>query len=258
LLMEADLDYIGATRRDRIIAEQFRRQHQKRLEWIARWLDRFGWTFDLLPAYLSEHFPYLANRGGEALRALVAACVLDHDDIATLALSIEGLKSVMEFAADGRHGPRKLPTGLPDPVVSLRALWQPVNRTKRPRTDLFELPCFPSYDRASRKRILAYLRRHRRATRGWVKVVLGQGKRDPWTVVKSRMRDVLLRTDLWSDQILVLRAVQTLTMLDLQHNCELVWNLGGYTRPEPGDAEPDAQPPRPPLRHEEQPVEAGL
>jgi hypothetical protein len=43
------------------------------------------------------------------------------------------------------------------------------------------------------------------------------------------MRDVLLRTDLWSDQILVLRAVQSLTMLDVQHNCELVWNLGGYT-----------------------------
>jgi hypothetical protein len=244
LLMEADLDYIGATRRDRIIAEQFRHQHQKRLEWIARWLDRFGWTFDLLPAYLSEHFPYLANRGGEALRALVAACILDHDDIATLALSIEGLKSIMEFAADGRHGPRKLPPGLPGPVVSLRALWHPVNRTKRPRTDLFELPCFPSYDRASRKRILAYLRRHRRATRGWVKVVLGQGKLDPWSVVKARMRDVLLRTDLWSDQILVLRAVQTLTMLDLQHNCELVWNLGGYTHPEQAGIEPNGGPTR--------------
>ena len=95
LLMEADLDYIGATRRDRIIAEQFRRQHQKRLEWIARWLDRFGWTFDLLPNFLSEQIPYLANRGGEALRGLVAACILDHDDIATLALSIEGIKSIV-------------------------------------------------------------------------------------------------------------------------------------------------------------------
>jgi hypothetical protein len=43
------------------------------------------------------------------------------------------------------------------------------------------------------------------------------------------MREVLLRTDLWSDQVIVLRAVQTLTMLDVQHNCDLVWNLGGYT-----------------------------
>jgi hypothetical protein len=239
LLMEADLDYIGATRRDRIIAEQFRRQHQKRLEWVARWLERFGWTFDLLPDYLSEQIPYLANRGGEALRAVVAACTLDHDDIATLAFSIEGLKSVMEFAADRRQSPYKLPAGLPDPIVNLRTLWHPVNRNKQPRSDLFELPCFPSYDGAARKRILVYLRRHRRVTRGWVKVVLGQGSRDPWAVVKARMRDVLLRTDLWSDQILVLRAVQTLTMLDLQHNCELVWNLGGYTHPEQGGIDPN-------------------
>ena len=244
LLMEADLDYIGATRRDRIIAEHFRRQHQKRLNWIARWLDRFDWSFDLLPNYLAEQIPFLANRGGEALRALVAACILDHDDMATLALSIEGLKAVMEYAGDGRHDPRRLPLGLPDPVVNLRTLWHPVNRIRRPSAELFELPCFPSYDRASRKRILAYLRRHRRATRGWVKVVLGQGARDPWAVVKARMRDVLLRTDLWSDQILVLRAVQTLTMLDLQHNCELVWNLGGYTHTEQAGIEPNGAPPR--------------
>jgi hypothetical protein len=245
LLMEADLDYIGATRGDRIIAEQFRRQHQKRLEWVARWLDRFGWTFDLLPNYLSDQIPYLANRGGEALRAVVAAYVLDHDDIATLSLSIEGLKAVMEYACNGRQDPRKLPPELPDPVVNLRRLWHPVNRVnKRPLADLFDLPCFGSYDPASRRRIISYLRRHRRVARGWIKVVLGQGSRDPWAVVKARIRDVLLRTDLWSDQILVLRAVQTLTMLDLQHNCELVWNLGGYTQTEQAGVDPAVGPPR--------------
>ena len=69
--METDLDYIGATRQDRIIAEQVRRQHQQRLEWVLRWLDRFGWSFDELPAYLAREIPFLANRGGEALRALL-------------------------------------------------------------------------------------------------------------------------------------------------------------------------------------------
>ncbi len=29
-------------------------------------------------------------------------------------------------------------------------------------------------------------------------------------------------------------------MLDLQHNCELVWNLGGYTRTDLGGNEPGA------------------
>jgi hypothetical protein len=257
-LMDTDLDFIGATRQDRIIAEQVRRQHQERLEWILRWLDRFGWTFDELPAYLAKEFPFLANRGGEALRALVAACILDHNDIATLALSIGGLKRVFAHAADPSEDPKEIASGLPEPVVNLRRLWHPVHRCKRPVVDLFELPCFPAYNSAQQRRILRYLSRHRRVVRGWIKVVLGQGARDPWATVNARMRDVLLRTDLWSDQILVLRAVQSLTMLDLQHNCELVWNLGGYTRPEPGDAEPDAQPPRPPLHHEDQPVAAEL
>ncbi len=252
LNIEADLDYIGATRRDRIIAEQLRRQHRKRLALIARWLDRFGWTFDLLPGYLADQIPYLANRGGEALRGLVAACILDHDDMATLALSIEGLKSLLEYAHDGRQDPKKLPPDMPDPVLNLRRLWHPVHRSRRPLNDLFELPCFPSYEPAARRRVAAYLRRHRRVARGWVKVVLGQGARDPWAVVKARMSEVLLRTDLWSDQILVLRAVQTLTMLDLQHNCELVWNLGGYVHPEQGGVEPGCAPARSGVHAEEE------
>ena len=72
------------------------------------------------------------------------------------------------------------------------------------------------------------------------------------------MRDVLLRTDLWSDQILVLRAVQTLTMLDLQHNCELVWNLGGYTHPEQAGIEPNDGPPRSGTQPDEEPVSSSM
>ena len=84
-------------------------------------------------------------------------------------------------------------------------------------------------------------------------MVLGQGGLDPWATVKGRMRDVLLRTDLWSDQILVLRAVQSLTMLDVQHNCALVWDLGGYTSAEPGGTEPEARPRDTILKRDDEP-----
>ncbi len=161
---------------------------------------------------------------------MVTACVLDHDDISTLAFSIEGLKRVLAHGADATLDGATLPPGLPDPVINLRNLWHPVPRLRRPLADLFAMPCFPMYDQAQRSRILIYLRRHRRAVRGWIHVLLGQGGDDPWATVRARMREVFLRTDLWSDQVLVLRAVQTLTMLDVQHNCELVWSLGGYTR----------------------------
>ncbi|WP_165228910.1 ion transporter [Aquisphaera insulae] len=230
-LIEGDLDYIRASRQDRIVAEQIRMGHSRRLQWIGRWLERFGWTFDGLPAFLAAEIPYLSDRGGEALRALVAACVLDHDDIATLASSIEGLARVMTHGADPEVDISLLPPNLPDPVINLRRLWHPVPSVRRPAADLFNLPCFSSYGPAERGRILAYMKRHRRAVRGWVKVVLGQGGADPWAVVRARMREVLLRTDLWSDQIIVLRAVQTLALLDVQHNCNLVRSLGDYDAP---------------------------
>jgi hypothetical protein len=229
--LETDLDFIGATRRDRVILEQIRAGHQRRLEWIARWLDRFGWTFAELPHRLLQDAPFLMNRGGEALRAIVAACILDHDDIATLALSIEALDRILAYAAEASSDPGSVPVGLPDPVESTRLLWRPIRRLRRPVSDLFRLPCFPQLNRMQQRRVLRYLRRHRRLVRGWIRVVLGQGGDDPWDVVRRRLREVLIRTDLWSDQILVLRAVQTLTMLDVQHNCELVWSLGGYEDP---------------------------
>ena len=183
--MESDLDFIGALRQDRIIAEQIRSGHQRRLHWIGRWLQQFGWTFDKLPDYLAREIPFLTNRGGEAVRALVAACVLDHDDITTLAISIEGMKRVMNHGADDSLDGKLLPPGLPDPVVNLRKLWHPVPRVRRPVAELFNLPCFPAYDQAQRRRILTYLRRHKRAVRGWIHVLLGQGGDDPWATVRA-------------------------------------------------------------------------
>ncbi|MDG3006988.1 hypothetical protein [Paludisphaera mucosa] len=233
--MEADLDFIGASRKDRIVAERIRRDHQRRLAWTARWLARFGWTFDELPAFLSREVPFLANRASEALRALVSACVLDHDDLATLGQSIEAITALAAYAADPASDLRRLPPGLPDPVVNPRRLWRPVPRQGPAFRRLFDLPAFAAYDPAARKRIVAFLRRHRRVTRGWYRVVMGQGGADPWAEVRARLHEVLLKTDLWSDQILILRSVQTLTMLDVHHNCELVWSLGGYEDPEPDE-----------------------
>ena len=211
---------------------------------MGRWLDRFGWTFDLLPGYLAEEIPYLANRGGEALRALVAACILDHDDIATLALSIEGLKAVMEYACDGRQNPQEAAARscLTRSSTCARSGTPCIGEASGPFPTSSSCRVFLRTTRHPAGESSRTCKRHRRMTRGWIKVVLGQGARDPWAVVQSRMRDVLLRTDLWSDQILVLRAVQTLTMLDLQHNCELVWSLGGYTRTDQAGIEPNSGP----------------
>ncbi|WP_169972698.1 ion transporter [Tautonia rosea] len=232
-LMEIDLDFIGASRHERVMAERFRNQQHDRIEWLNHFLSEFQWNFDNLPEMLGRDLPHLTDRRGEVIRALVTAWVADHDDVATLGLAVLAMRRVVSYAADSDSDPRQLPEKLPDPPNLSEPLWHRIQDVRRPMDDLLELPCFPRYDAEQRLRITAYLRRHRRAVREWVRVIRGQGGPDPIETLRTRFVEVMLRTDLWSDQILTLRAVQTLTMLDVQHYIELVWNLGGYDRLSP-------------------------
>ncbi|CAN5666732.1 hypothetical protein BH23PLA1_BH23PLA1_30090 [soil metagenome] len=232
-LIERDLDFIGATRHERIMAERMHEDQRQRLLRIGRWLGSFGWDFHSLPAMLDRDFPHLANRTAEVIRALVTAAIVDHDDIYTLCASIDALRLLMAHGADPKADPHLLPTGLPEPMIVRQPLWYSSKEPRRPVPDLLNRPCFPNNDEVQHRQILRYLRRHRKYVRGWLVVLQTQGGPDPVETLRSRFQAVLLRSDLWSDQILVLRTIQTLTMLDVHHYGELVWKLGGYDQLEP-------------------------
>lgn len=231
--MEIDLDFIGASRHERVMAERFRNRQRGRVDWLNQLLAEFDWNFEHLLQLLERDLPHLTDRRGEVIRALVTAWVADHDDVATLGLAVLAMRRVVAHAADPEADPRQLPEGLPEPPNFSEPLWHRLQDVRRPMDDLLESPCFPKYEAEQRLRITAYLRWHRRAVRAWVRVIRGQGGPDPIETLRTRFIEVMLRTDLWSDQILTLRAVQTLTMLDVQHYTELVWNLGGYDRLSP-------------------------
>lgn len=232
-LMEIDLDFIGASRHERVMADRFREAQRARIARFSRWLDEFGWDFDGIAGDLSRDLPYLLDRRAEVLRALVTAWVADHDDVDTLGTSIDAIRAVVSHAADPSSDPRRVPEGLPEAPGKGVPLWHKVQDVRRPISDLLDLPCLPSLDEDGRERAARYLRRHRRALRGWTRILRGQGGPDPVATLRARLAEVMLRTDLWSDQILTLRTVQTLTMLDLQHYTELVWTLGGFDRLNP-------------------------
>ena len=232
-LLETDLTFIGANRRERLAAEQLRRQQRQRVRWIGQWLDRLGWDFHSLPGYLSEEFPYLADRSAEVIRAMVTAFVVGHDDVDVLAASIEGLEKVLAHAADQGSDLRELPVGLPASVDRRLPRWYSPCGPKRALADLFSMTGFSTYDRSQRQRIEQCLRYHRRVIGGWLDVLLTQGGSDPVEVLRHRLRGVIRRTDLWSDEIIALRTIQTLTMLDVYHYCEMVWKLGDYDQLHP-------------------------
>src|SRR5690606_27520300 len=108
------------------------------------------------------------DRSGEVIRALVTAAIVDHDDIYTLGCSIDAFRLLIEHANHPEANLRTLPDGLPEPLIVRRPLWYPNKEPRRPLPDLLNLPCFAPIDAAQHRRILRYLRRHRKYVRGWL------------------------------------------------------------------------------------------
>ncbi|QDU60634.1 hypothetical protein Pan216_14810 [Planctomycetes bacterium Pan216] len=231
--LDKDLDFIEASRRDRLVAERLRREHQRRLRWIHDWLREYGCNHDQLPTYLQRHAPHLVDRSAEVTRAVVTAFVIDFDDIYSLASAIDGLRRIMVELSDPTNDGDRLPWRLPDRVAGKRNGWYLPPKRSRKLDGLFELACFPKGDEAFRKRVKRCLKKHRSEVKGWVKIALDQGGDDPVEVLRSRLASIIRRTDLWSDQLIGLRAIQTLTMLDVHRYCEMVWKLGDYDQIEP-------------------------
>jgi hypothetical protein len=90
------------------------------------------------------------------------------------------------------------------------------------------------YNEYQRAQIVRYLRLKRNLADGWLDLLLSQGGLDPIGVLRTRLRAVIARTGLWSEQVVILRTVQTLTVLDLHHYCRSVWRLGRYEELERG------------------------
>jgi hypothetical protein len=227
-LLESDLDFIGASRHERVMAGRLRDARRTRVRRVSVWLRELGWSGPGLVEMLRADLPILADRSAEVVRAMVAACVVDHDDLYSLGSAIEGLRKLFAHAARPGNDLRRAPEDLPEPIVSNRLLWHPSPRRRRKLQQLLDLPCFRRYSPEETRRIARALRLHSGISRGWVRVLLSQGGADPIDTLRRRLLHVALRTELWSEQIIVLRMVQTLTMLDLQHYAELVWRLGGY------------------------------
>jgi len=163
----------------------------------------------------------------------------DHEDVRSLAAAIRGLRAFLAYAADARHDLSVLP-----PWITRYALDGPARRRTwfrdRAAQRLFRLPIFPTYDLWQQRRIRFAIKSHRRIVGPWVDVMLTAGGSDPMAGLENRLLDVIRRVDLWSDQIVTLRTLQTMTILDVDHYCRTVWELGRYA--DLGEAEAPAAP----------------
>jgi hypothetical protein len=227
-VMERDLDFIEASHFDRLNAERLRARRTMQLDSFNRVLGELRFDYDGLAGRLKADFPPLVERRGEVVRALVAAGMADYDDVRSLAAAVAGLRALMAYAADARNDLEILPPAITrhaqDVSPQPRRIWSPRRDVRR----LFNLPCFPGYELWQQKRIRFAIGVHKRIVRPWVDVLVAEGGRDPLATLEHRLLDIIRRVDLWSDQLVSLRTLQTMTILDVDHYCRFVWELGRY------------------------------
>jgi hypothetical protein len=227
-VMERDLDFIEASHLDRLNAEKLRARRALQLEAFSAMLATLKLDYEGLAERLKTDFPPLVERRGEVVRALVAAGMADYDDVRSLSMAVEALQALMEYASDARNDLQFLPSSVAryprDDNRRMRPHWF----KRRDVRGLFKLPCFPQYELWQQKRIRFAIRWHRRSVGPWVDVLLEEGGADPLATLEHRLLDIIRRVDLWSDQLVSLRTLQTMTILDVDHYCRFVWELGRY------------------------------
>lgn len=223
-LIDEDLNFIGGTRRERLAAGQMVIETSRRVQSMVPILERLGWNLADLPHFLGKNYPYLAARSAEVTRAIATAWLVDHEEIYSLATSIDSLRQILKSSDPDAPLPSDLADARGISTGSMALL---------SRREIIEgtLDRLGWGDAAASERKLASerLRRHWSVARPWMMSLRAAPVGvDPVVLVFGRIRDVILRTDLWSDQIVVLRTLQSLSVLDVYHYCHGVWNLGGY------------------------------
>ena len=229
-LFEKDLTFIGSTRRERLAAEQLVIEQRKRAERLLPTMERLGWDLQTITGFLRTNYPFLKDRSAEVMRAITTAWITNAEDIYWIAISIDSIKRFVEV---GRHARGKSPP-IPSDLPESRLPHLDVNRPFATRARTLVETAFKRLDikwtsDKEHQAATRYLLRNWATVKDWVLVVDSLPDHiSPVEVLHARLREIILRTDLWSDQIVVLRTLQTLSVIDVYHYCRIVWALGGY------------------------------
>ncbi len=207
--IEEDIASIGAQptlkKRFRTLAAQRRRQVADLRDWLAR--------FDL------------QGQSNESLRAVAIAYTIDFQQARSRLQATRQLQRHFEdlIAEQGLRSPlARLPEW------SLRAAWCRWRYRGR-LFQLFRQPAFAGYSPKQQRRCRRLVYCRRGGLLKALRLLTGpDAPSDPVDRARRSLAQVARDPAPWSRQLVVLRAVQTLSVLDLKTYCDLVYELGEY------------------------------
>ena len=212
-----DLRAINASERDWEEFRELKSLRQKQLRLLAkvfRQVRRNG--RDLWPELLSRNSS-LAGREREALRAMATAFVCDHEKVLRVVTAHEELCALLSSqraeAAPKRRLPRFFTRRLRSMLLHFWTLEKPGEASAEARQQFTET-----------------VLRTGKAAKEWLQVLeedLLAGE-DPYLFAYQKLLNVADQPSSWSEQMVAVRAVQTLGMLDLRGYETLIQELGQY------------------------------
>ncbi len=229
-----DLDYIGAIKRERRMFEVLRETREKQLEDLHLLLEHVGLSGEQLHGYLHNVAPGLVAKRGEVIRAITACDISDYKKIRSLHLSFEALEDFVDEVLSAEVAPK---TQL---LRRVRSQWKrfwgrlfsPIRDKEYQR---FELTCRRLATRPLSEEELRVLWRVYLARRDDLYEIFksfaascGEEDKHPNERISGIFDEVIREHSIWTEEMLSIRTLQTLTQLDIRLYRELVYQLGNY------------------------------
>jgi hypothetical protein len=226
-MIEEDLKKIGAPYH---LIHQYRKlagERQRQMVGFRKWRRRLSWT----------------TENEASIRAMAVAYTIDYRDLRTVLEAADALLDLFQsFASDPENEIDRVPRSMLRRVFRLLT-WKR-RRTKRQIRRLLSHPLFREISETSAPRdaFLAAVLADPDRWEPLLKKVVVAGKRGESGVRKHLPLDAALQVfrcagedpGPWNRQLIVLRTVQTLSVLDLENYLQLVRDLGQYTCSEQG------------------------
>ncbi|NQU25778.1 MAG: hypothetical protein HQ567_31195, partial [Candidatus Nealsonbacteria bacterium] len=161
----------------------------------------------------------------ESLRAMAIAYTIDYRDVRSHVEATERLRRALdEIATNGTTSSDAAP-GL---IRTPRAWWCRLRHAGKARR-LFSQPALADFDAAARRASTREIYGRRGELLAALRTLAGKhGPDDPVDAARTTLLSVARDPATWSRQLVTLRAVQTLSVLDLRTYCDLVADLGEY------------------------------
>jgi hypothetical protein len=173
-----------------------------------------------LDTYLARQLPHLRGREGQAVRAFATAFLCDHAESCTLLRSYRLLRERLDQSENEKN--RRIPV----PPVRHRSL-------RRLAAQVWPLLAKDSVDdRQKKKRFLQAVIRHRgsvrKALQRLAEFQTQEPDTDPVQWCLAKLTQAAAQPSSWTEQMVAVRTVQTLGILDLQGYERLIAQLGGF------------------------------